>query len=71
MSKARRRFPAPWSVRELPGGWQVIDAQGTPLAWVYARDDLLHLVGNESHLSTEEARRVAANIAKLPSLLSR
>jgi hypothetical protein len=32
-----RRFPAPWVVDRMPGGYVVRDANGQQLAWVYAR----------------------------------
>ena len=60
-----RRFPGPWTVEQTPGGFKVLDASGQALAYVYARD-------NDSDaqiakvLATDEARRIAANIAKLP-----
>jgi hypothetical protein len=33
-----RRFPAPWRAERTPGGWQVLDATGRSLAYVYAED---------------------------------
>jgi hypothetical protein len=65
-----RRFPAPWSVQEIPGGFKVIDATGQALAYIYGREtrdkaDIAKV------LTTDEARRVAANIAKLPALLEK
>jgi hypothetical protein len=34
-----RRFPPPWTVVQLPGGYKVVDAQGQSLAYVlFARD---------------------------------
>ena len=29
--KTSRRFPAPWSVEQIPGGYKVLDAPGKPL----------------------------------------
>ena len=34
-----RRFPPPWTVQRLPGGFKVIDASGQSLAYFYARDN--------------------------------
>jgi hypothetical protein len=33
-----RRFPAPWHVEQIPGGFKVLDASGQALAYVYARE---------------------------------
>jgi hypothetical protein len=65
-----RRFPAPWTVEKIPGGFKVIDANGQSLAYVYSRD-----TPNDAHiaevLTEDEARRIASNIAKLPTLLGK
>jgi hypothetical protein len=37
MSRARR-FPPPWTVEQIPGGYKVKDANGQSLAYVYGRE---------------------------------
>jgi hypothetical protein len=63
-----RRFPPPWTVEKIPGGLKVCDANGQSLAYVYSRETPGDAV--TAHVLTEdEARRIASNIARLPSLL--
>jgi hypothetical protein len=33
-----RRFPAPWTVERIAGGFKVLDANGQSLAYVYSRE---------------------------------
>jgi hypothetical protein len=65
-----RRFPPPWTVEKIAGGFKVIDANRQSLAYVYAREtkDAAMIAGV---LTEDEARRIAANIAKLPVLLGK
>jgi hypothetical protein len=64
-----RRFPPPWTVEQMPGGFKMLDANGQPLAYVYgcetrADADIAKV------LTMDEARRIASNIAKLPNYLA-
>ena len=65
-----RRFPAPWTVEAIDAGFKVIDADGQSLAYVYGRESRAD-ADTAGVLTMDEARRVAANIAKLPTLVSR
>ena len=69
-SNDRRRFPPPWKVETIPGGFKVCDANGQSLAYVYSREN-----PNDAHmakvLTQDEARRIASNIDKLPTLLAK
>ena len=59
----KRRFPAPWFVEEWPACFIVHDSNGQQLAHIYFEDE----PGPRSAaklLTRDEARRIAANIAK-------
>lgn len=66
---APRRFPPPWRAEETPSGWRVVTADGLVVAYVYARDDMQGYSTAWAYLTSDEARRIARGIARLPELL--
>jgi hypothetical protein len=66
-----RRFLPPWSIEEANNACFIVrDSTGQPLAYFYFEEE----PGRRSAaklLTRDEARRMAANFAKLPELLRR
>jgi hypothetical protein len=60
-----RGFPPPWSVEEGETYFVVKDNDGQQLAYVHFNDPR----SAAKLLTKDEARRIAANIAKLPELV--
>jgi hypothetical protein len=54
----------------MPGAYVVRDANGQALAYLYSRDSEVEAQQAKA-LTTGEARRIAANIARLPELLGK
>jgi hypothetical protein len=67
-STSARRFPASWTSEKMPGGYVVRDANGQALAHVYSRATMAEAMQAKT-LTQDEARRIAANIVRLPELL--
>jgi hypothetical protein len=70
-SQQKRRFPQPWSIEQDKHGFKIVDANGIQLAAVYCRDDLHKLKFGDyaKYLTSDEARRIAKAIARLPEFL--
>jgi hypothetical protein len=66
----KRRFPAPWRVEQVTADCcEVRDANGLRIVSVYSRDDLQNWSFAHEHLTSDEARRIAKAIARLPEFL--
>ena len=63
-----RRFPPPWTVEETDACFIVKDRGGMALAYVYFEEKPGRRAAAKL-LTRDLARRIAANIAKLPTLL--
>jgi hypothetical protein len=67
MTARSRRFPPPWTVEETAPCFIVRDANKQVLAFVYCEDEPGRRTTGKL-LTRDEARRIAANIARLPEL---
>jgi hypothetical protein len=62
---AARRLPPPWSIEELAECCVIRDANGQAIAYVYFEEEPGRRAAAKL-LAGDEARRIAANIGKLP-----
>jgi hypothetical protein len=63
-------FPPLWRVEQIEGGYVIKDTNGRSLAYVYGRKTLEADADTTHVLTMDEARHIASNIAKLPTLLT-
>ncbi len=68
MSIERRHFPPPWDIEDNGACFIVRDHNGQALAYTYYEQEAGRRTA-ANLLTRDEARRIAANIAKLPDLL--
>jgi hypothetical protein len=62
------RFAPPWSIEDIDGAFVVKDSSGQKLLFVWYEDETgRRSSGQAAH--SRRARRIAANVAKLPDLL--
>jgi hypothetical protein len=69
-SMTSRRFPPPWRADVISGGYVVRDATGQALVYLYSRENPTEAL-QAKMLTKDKARRIAANIARLPELLGK
>jgi hypothetical protein len=63
-----RRFPKPWKIEPVPGGYRVVDANGMALALAHSQPHGA-IALSESRLTDDEAWRIAKWIARQPELV--
>lgn len=61
----RERYPKPWRIDAIPGGFRVASGNGITLAWVYALEGQQAAASGSVKLSHLEALAMAKAIAAL------
>jgi hypothetical protein len=67
---AEGRFPPPWTAEETDACFIVKDHNGQALTYIYFENEASWRTA-ANLLTRDEARRIAASIAKLPGFLKR
>jgi hypothetical protein len=70
MTRHGRNFPAPWTSQEADACFIIRDHNGQALSCVYFENEKNKRTAFKQ-LTRDEARQIAANVAKLPYLLKR
>ncbi len=61
----RERYPPPWRVEAIPGGYRVVSAGGYTLAYVYALEDGAPRAASPTSINHREALALAKAIVGL------
>jgi hypothetical protein len=65
-----RRFPPPWQVEQIPGGFKVLDASGQALAYVYAQEGGPATLGRRAYHLSRPIHKLGRTLQPTSSLES-
>jgi hypothetical protein len=63
----RDRYPPPWRIDAIPGGFRVVSSNGITVAWIYALEGQQAAASGSVKLTHREALAIAKTIAALPT----